>query len=330
MQKLVIFAIVGVVAQLIDGALGMAYGVTATTLLLSTGSSAAVASASVHLAEVGTTFVSGLSHWRFRNVNWRTVAWIGLPGGVGAFLGAGALSSLPAGPVKPVVAVILFCLGGYVILRFAFGTMLRPVPDQHLKGRFLGPLGFFAGFLDAVGGGGWGPVTTPTLMTAGRMEPRKAVGSASASEFIVSVCASAGFLLSLGRAGVDAQLAGALLAGGVCAAPLAAWLVQRLHPRLMGTMVGGIILITNTRTLLIAAGAPGPVRLACLVGLAGVCASITVRTSRSLPAKGLAPPDWDAVAAVDDDSAGASAHPIPTLEAGLYQDPMAQAEGTGS
>ena len=283
MQRLFIFAVVGLVAQLIDGALGMAYGVTATTLLLSTGSAPAIASASVHLAEVGTTLASGLSHWRFGNVSWRTVGWIGVPGAAGGFLGAVVLSSFSAPSVKPLVAVILLCLGAFIVWRFAFGGSLRPVPEQHMRPRFLGPLGLGAGFLDAIGGGGWGPVTGPTLMTAGRMEPRRAIGSASASEFLVAISASAGFLLSLGRSGVDLRLVTALLAGGVCAAPLAAWLVHRLHPRVMGTLVGGVVLLTNARTVLVATGLGGPTRLACLLVLAVVCATVVLRTALTLP-----------------------------------------------
>ncbi len=282
-QRLFIFAVVGLVAQLIDGALGMAYGVTATTLLLSTGSAPAVASASVHLAEVGTTLASGLSHWRFGNVSWRTVGWIGVPGAAGGFFGAVVLSSFSAQSVKPLVAVILLSLGAFIVWRFAFGGSLRSVPEQHMRPRFLGPLGLGAGFLDAIGGGGWGPITTPTLMTAGRMEPRRAIGSASASEFLVAVSASAGFLWSLGRSGVDLRLVTALLAGGVCAAPLAAWLVHRLHPRVMGTLVGGVILLTNSRTVLLSSGLGGPTRLACLLVLAVVCATVVLRTALTLP-----------------------------------------------
>lgn len=279
MRKLVTFAIAGLLAQLVDGALGMAYGVTATSLILTSGGSAVTASASVHLAEVGTTLASGFSHWRFGNVDWRTVRWLALPGAVGAFLGASVLTSIDAEAAKPYVSVLLLALGTFVLARFAFGVMRKPAPNHRLRGRFLGPLGLGAGFLDAVGGGGWGPVTTPTLLTAGRMEPRRAVGSASASEFLVSLAASIGFLLGLGRQGIDFMLAGALLAGGVLAAPLAAWLVHRLNARVMGTLVGGLIILTNTRTLLLALDAPGVLRLTVLAALALGTAILAARSS---------------------------------------------------
>lgn len=291
MQRLLTFAIVGVVAQLVDGALGMGYGVTATTMLLSSGATPVLASASVHLAEVGTTLASGVSHWRFGNVSWRTVRWLALPGAAGGFAGATALASLPGDRVRPVVAVILVGLGLTIIVRAGFGTLARPVAENHLKGRYLGPLGVGAGFLDAVGGGGWGPVTTPTLMTAGRLEPRRAVGSASASEFVVALGASAGFLLSLGTQVMDLALVGALLAGGVLAAPLAAWLVRRLPAPIMGTLVGGIVIITNVRILALAAGLDGPTRMVMLTVMAGAYAALVLRVrARSRPVGPLAGP----------------------------------------
>ena len=278
MQRLITFLIAGVFAQLVDGALGMAYGVTASTLILSTGGSVAAASASVHLAEVGTTLVSGVSHWRFGNVNWRTVRWIGIPGALGGFAGASVLGSIDGDVMKPWVAGLLLCLGAYVLVRFAFGAQRKALAENHLKGRYLSPLGLVAGFVDAVGGGGWGPVTTPALMTAGRMEPRKAVGSASASEFLVAVSASAGFLLALGREGVDFALAGALLVGGAIAAPVAAWIVHRLDARALGSFVGTLLVLTNLRTLMLEFGVAGPLRLLALVTVASVGATLGVRT----------------------------------------------------
>src|SRR5262245_27749180 len=165
MRRLLVFALAGLIGQLVDGALGMAFGVTTSTVLLSNGFSRAVASASVHLAEVGTTFTSGLSHWRFGNVNWRLVARIGVPGAIGAFVGATVLSSITGDWLKPMVAVILFGLGTLVIVRSVRGDLRGEHHDPgHLRTRFLAPLGLSAGFLDAVGGGGWGPVATPTLL----------------------------------------------------------------------------------------------------------------------------------------------------------------------
>ena len=145
----------------------MAYGVTSTTLLLTAGYAPAVASASVHLAEIGTTLASGASHWRFGNVNWRVVRHIGMPGAIGAFAGATFLSSLSTESAAPWMAGILLALGVYLLLRFS--TRAPTKVDVPPRRRFLTPLGLFAGFVDATGGGGWGPVATPTLISSGRM-----------------------------------------------------------------------------------------------------------------------------------------------------------------
>lgn len=250
MRNLIVLGLVGLAAQLVDGSLGMAYGVTSTSLLLAVGAAPATASATVHLAEVGTTLASGIAHWRFRNVDWGVVLKIGVPGAVGAFLGAQVLSGLSTAAGKPLMSAILLALGLYVLVRF---TLRGPRTDRlgtPLRRRFLAPLGLVAGFVDATGGGGWGPVGTPALLASGRMEPRKVIGSIDTSEFLVSSAASIGFLLALGTAGVDARMALALLAGGLVAAPLAAWLVRLVPPRVLGSAVGGLIVLTNVRTIL--------------------------------------------------------------------------------
>jgi uncharacterized membrane protein YfcA len=249
MQTLIVLVVVGLLAQLVDGALGMAYGATSATLVLAAGYSPATASASVHLAELGTTAVSGLSHWRFGNVDWRTVRRIGVPGAVGAFVGAVVLSSISADVAKPWMAGILLALGVYILLRFSLGRAPRAAGRPYVRGRYLAPLGLGAGFVDATGGGGWGPVATPTLLATGKMEPRKVVGSVDTSEFLVALAASLGFLVALGSQGVKPSVFIPLLAGGVVAAPIAAWLVQLLTARILGAAVGGLILLTNARTM---------------------------------------------------------------------------------
>ncbi len=250
MRTLILLALAGLGAQLVDGSLGMAYGVTSTTLLLAVGTNPAAASATVHLAEIGTTLVSGASHWRFGNVDWRVVAKIGVPGAVGAFAGATVLSGLSTAVAEPVMSLILLGLGLYLLTRFTFFGLSTRNLGKPLRKRFLSPLGLVAGFVDATGGGGWGPVGTPAILAGGRLEPRKVIGSVDTSEFLVTVAASIGFLTSLGSEGVNLSWAAALLVGGVIAAPLAAWLVRRVPPRVLGTAVGGIILVTNARTLL--------------------------------------------------------------------------------
>ena len=249
MRTLVLFALVGLGAQLVDGSLGMAYGVTSTTLLLAVGSSPAAASATVHLAEIGTTLVSGLSHWKFGNVDWRVVARVGFPGAVGAFVGATFLAGLDTSVAAPLMSAILLVLGLYVLVRFTFRGLNRQNLGKPMRRRFLGPLGLLAGFVDATGGGGWGPVGTPAILASGRMEPRKVIGSIDTSEFLVAVAASLGFLLSLGDQGIDGVWVLGLLLGGIIAAPIAAWLVRHVPPRLLGSGVGGIIVFTNTRSL---------------------------------------------------------------------------------
>jgi uncharacterized protein len=212
----------------------------------------------VHMAEVGTTLASGVSHWRFGNVDWTKVLWLAIPGGIGAFLGAVVLSSvISAEAAEPIVAVFLFSLGVYILARFAFRRREHPVIVRPVARGFLGPLGLVAGFLDAAGGGGWGPISTPTLLSSRRMEPRKVVGTVDASEFVVAVSASVGFLISLSFAEVPWSVVGALLLGGVVAAPVAAYIVRILPARILGTAVAGVILITNMKTFLEAMGVSG-------------------------------------------------------------------------
>lgn len=250
MRTLVLLALAGLGAQLVDGSLGMAYGVTSTTLLLAMGTNPAAASATVHLAEIGTTLMSGASHWRFGNVDWKVVTKIGVPGAVGAFLGATVLSNLSTEVAGPVMSLILLGLGLYVLSRFTLRGLPKERLGQPLRKRFLSPLGLVAGFLDATGGGGWGPVGTPALLASGRMEPRKVIGSIDTSEFLVAVAASLGFLFSLGSQGLDWTWVAAFLLGGLIAAPVAAWLVRLVPPRVLGSAVGGVIIVTNVRTLL--------------------------------------------------------------------------------
>ena len=271
------FFAAGLVAQLIDGSLGMGFGVIGTSFLVATGASAAVASAIIHTAKVGTALVSGLSHWRFGNVHWRTVLLLGLPGAAGAYGGAVFLSSVDGDRFAPVTATILLVLGVYMIARYAFGMIRRPLDPGRLRARFLLPLGVAGGVVDAIGGGGWGPLTTPTLMTVGRMEPRRAIGSVSLAELLVALAATAGFLGHLDGEQIDLSAVGALLAGAVLVAPFAAWVVKVLPARVLGAVVGGLIVVLNARTILLALDAPGLSRLIVLVLLAAVSASLVVR-----------------------------------------------------
>ncbi|MFN3007028.1 sulfite exporter TauE/SafE family protein [Mycolicibacterium wolinskyi] len=286
MRSLIIFALVGLGAQIVDGALGMAFGVTASTLLVLSGVAAAQASAAVHLAEVGTTLASGLSHWRFKNIDWKIVLKLGVPGAIGAFLGATVLSSLSTEDAAPLMAGILLAIGVYVLLRFSLRTppAFRSGSTPHTA-KFLTPLGLFGGFIDASGGGGWGPVTTSTLLSRGKTAPRTVIGSVSASEFLVAVSASLGFLVGLREDFLhNIPIVLGLAAGGVIAAPLAAWLVSKVSPALLGTAVGGVIVLTNAQKLLKYFGIHGAASTAIYTTIAVVWAGLVVyawRTSRA-------------------------------------------------
>jgi uncharacterized membrane protein YfcA len=264
-RKLVVVALVGFVAQLVDGSLGMGYGVTSSTMLVLAGLTPLAASASVHFSELGTNIASGLAHWRLRNVEWPVVARIAGPGAVGAFLGATVLSALATEWAKPVMSVILALLGFYIIVRFVVG--IRPQLKKRLTTRFLAPLGLFAGFVDATGGGGWGPVATPALLSGGRLEPRKVIGSVDTAEFAVSGAASLGFLIGIGAAGISWSYALALLAGGLVAAPIAAYLVKIAPAHVLGVAVGGLIVLTNLPTILGTLQVPGSARISAYIAV---------------------------------------------------------------
>lgn len=280
MRNLVVLGIVGLLAQLVDGSLGMGFGVTSSTLLIAAGIAPATASASIHLAEVGTTLLSGAAHHRLGNVDWRVVGILALPGGLGAFLGAHFLVSLPAEVAKPWVAALLFSLGVYVIWRFLMLDGRRPQFHGRLSARFLMPVGLVGGALDAVGGGGWGPVGTTSLLSSGRVSPRHAVGSVSASEFVVAVGGSLGFLSALGAAGIELGFVVALLAGGVVAAPLAAWLVRHLPAAVLGVAAGGLILLTNSQTVLESVGVAGAARAVAALGMAALWVGVVALAVR--------------------------------------------------
>jgi uncharacterized membrane protein YfcA len=252
MKKLIVLALIGLIAQLIDGALGMAYGVTSTTLLLVFGIAPAAASASVHLAEVVTTAASGVSHIKFGNVDRQIVYRLIIPGSIGAFIGACFLSSIPGEVIKPYISIFLISLGVYILYRFLFKQNKKQNQSENktFTKKQLVPLGLLAGFLDATGGGGWGPVTTPVLMTKDGMTTRKVIGSVDTSEFAVAVSASIGFFISLGWAQVQWIWVVSLMIGGLIAAPIAAWLVKIIPSHILGVFVGGFIILTNLKVLL--------------------------------------------------------------------------------
>jgi hypothetical protein len=273
---LALLAVAGFLAQLVDGSLGMGYGITSSTVLIFIGLSPAAASASVHIAKIGTGASSGFAHHRFGNVDWQVARRIALPGAIGAFVGAILLSGLSTASSRPISSSLLFLLGIYVLIRFLKGG-LRPLRKGIPRLRFLIPVGLVGGFVDATGGGGWGPVATPALLADGRLAPNRVIGTVSASEFIVAIAASLGFFFGIGVAGVRFDYVVALLVGGFIAAPIAAYAVRRLQPRLLGVIVGGFICFTNARVLLGAAGVDGEAFLAVYAAIVMIWVTAIVR-----------------------------------------------------
>lgn len=244
------FILAGSIAQLVDGSLGMGFGLTSSTLLLTLGTSAALASAAVHIAEVGTTLASGVSHWRRDNVDTKILWQLAVPGGIGAFLGATFLSSVDLSGGKYFVSTILLLLGFVLLYRNLFKAEAHIAITEMLSPVYLRFLGAIGGFVDAAGGGGWGPIVTPTLLATTKTEPRKVIGTVSAAEFIVAVAASVGFLANLYRLNVDWAVVGGLLIGGVVMAPVAAKLVSWLPQRKLGIAVASMIIVINALRLL--------------------------------------------------------------------------------
>jgi uncharacterized membrane protein YfcA len=241
----IIFALVGSTAQLIDGSLGMGFGLTSSTLLVTLGASAAVASAAVHFAEIGTTLASGVSHWHAENIDKKILFRLAIPGGIGAFLGATFLSFIDLSSSKIFISTLLLFLGFLLLYRNVFKSQGQVNMVEITNPNFLTYLGFTGGFVDASGGGGWGPIVTPTLITTTATEPRKVIGTVSAAEFVVALSASTGFLLQIGRIDIDWGIVGGLALGGVIAAPIAARLVGKLPARQLGSVVALAIIALN-------------------------------------------------------------------------------------
>ena len=229
---------VGFAAQLVDGALGMAFGVICNTLLVAVmGVPPATASARIHVVEVFTTAASGLSHLFHRNIDWPLFFRLLIPGVIGGVLGATVLASLHAEAVKPFVLAYLVLIGVWLLVR---GLLY---PPKIRKPTVIAPLGLVGGFLDAAGGGGWGPVVTSNLLVQGG-EPRKVVGTVNSVEFFLSVAVSATFIWHLGLDDVLGPTLG-LIIGGEAAAPLGAMMAKRFSPKVMLVMVGIVLIATS-------------------------------------------------------------------------------------
>lgn len=241
--ELALYVVAGLIAQLIDGILGMAYGVSATSLLLSFGVPPAVASASVHTAEVVTSGFSGFSHWRAGNVIGSYVRKLLVPGVIGGVTGAYILTELPADAIKPIIAAYLMVMG-VIILAKAWKRSVHVGSEKHLF-----PLGLFGGFFDAIGGGGWGPIVVGTLLARGN-EPRTTIGSVNLAEFFVTFATSVTFIVTLGVSNW-LPIAG-LAIGGAIAAPVAARFTGRIPARPLMIAVGVLVILLSIRTIALA------------------------------------------------------------------------------
>ena len=240
-SALLIFALIGFTAQLVDGALGMAFGVISSTVLVSVGVPPAAASAGVHTAESFTTAVSGISHVAHRNVDWKLFFRIVIPGVIGGVLGAYVLTQISAETARPLVLAYLTTLGVYLFYR---GVMHKHTERQP---KVVSPLGLVGGFLDAAGGGGWGPIVTSNLLVQGS-NPRKTIGTVNTAEFFLTVTISATFIAALGWEAFTIATTGLLL-GGILAAPFGAWIAKRVNADLLLTFVGAVLTVTSTYAL---------------------------------------------------------------------------------
>jgi uncharacterized protein len=236
-ETLMLFIVVGFLAQLVDGALGMAFGVISTTILISLGVPPAAASASVHIVESFTTGASGLSHLYHKNIDWSLFKRLALPGIAGGVTGAYVLSNIDAGFAKPFILAYLTIIGLLLIYR---GFRWPPVPKNP---RIVAPLGLAGGFLDAAGGGGWGPVVTSNLLIQGS-SPRTTIGTVNATEFFLTVSVSITFLFTLGFAAFTQATIG-LLIGGVIAAPFGALMAKKIPTKPLLVLVGTILVATS-------------------------------------------------------------------------------------
>jgi len=231
------FILIGFAAQMIDGALGMAFGQISSTMLVILGVPPAAASAGVHTAETFTTAVSGVSHVAHRNVDWRLFGRIVIPGVIGGVIGAYLLTQVSAAVARPLVLAYLMALGAYLLHRGVTHTHTEKRP------KVVAPLGLAGGFLDAAGGGGWGAIVTSNLLVQGS-NPRKTIGTVNTAEFFVTVTISATFIVAMGWEAFTVATVG-LLIGGVCAAPFGALIAKRVNPDLLLTFVGLILTVTS-------------------------------------------------------------------------------------
>ena len=249
--RYILIVLFGFIAQMVDGSLGMGYGVTSTSLLLSVGFSTALASSIVHFSEIFTTFASGISHFKLGNVDKKIFKYLAVSGVIGGALGAYLSVKLQnAAIIRPFVSGILLMMGVLIILK----NIRLDISETNYKVpriRRLAPLGFFAAFVDAIGGGGWGPIATPSLIIT-NTHPKKAIGSVNFAEFFVTLSISITFFLTLQK--IDFASAVPLIIGGLIAAPIAAFMTRKINHKKLCIFVGLIVILLSMRTILKSAG----------------------------------------------------------------------------
>ncbi|MDX2309663.1 MAG: sulfite exporter TauE/SafE family protein [Hyphomicrobium sp.] len=246
-EEILFYIAVGFLAQMVDGAIGMAYGITSTSVMLSAGVPPATASACVHAAEMFTTGASGLSHWKFGNVDKRIIWRLAIPGMIGGVLGAYVLTAIDGNLIKPYISAYLLLMGIFILYKAI-----------HRKPHFVDepptnivPLGLFGGFVDAIGGGGWGPMVTSTLLGQGGV-PRYTIGSVNLAEFFVTAAISATFVFTIGLE-LWPIITG-LIIGGIMAAPLAALIAKQVPAKPLMIIVGFVVIVLSARTIAISGG----------------------------------------------------------------------------
>ncbi len=238
-MDLIVYIILGFIAELIDGCLGMAYGVFLTSCLTITGLPLVTISAGVHSAEVFVTLASGISHLKLGNVEKDLLKKLIIPGIIGGILGAFSLKLINGDIIKPVVSIYLFILG----IRILFKAIKKTVKTKKETIGYINILGFFGGFLDAVGGGGWGPIVTSSLIAKGNT-PRKIIGTVNLAEFFVTIVQSATFILLIGLTPIKLMLG--ITIGGIIAAPIAAWMCKKIDAKPIMIFVAITILLINS------------------------------------------------------------------------------------
>lgn len=277
-----IFSFVGAVAQFVDGLLGMGFGVISASLLTVIGYSAVTASAAVHAAKVGTTFISGASHWHAGNVDWRVLITIGIPGALGAFFGAVVLVNVSLSGARMWMAVVLLFLGILIVLRYGFGKNFMSAVK--IRSRNLWPIGLVGGFVDATGGGGWGPVATPSLLTVTRHKPHRVVGTVSAAEFLVALSASMGFIFGAAYANIPWFAVLGLFLGGAVTAPIAARLAHRSPTQPLGVGVGAMVMVANIVVIVTVLDIPGVFGAGAVLAIVVAIAALEVRIIKAMRA----------------------------------------------